>query len=342
MGPEKALPYSPRYDRPEQYVSALLHFLTTSDMLQTLCGGVRILDFLTREPDLYETIFPLDWREWLEQFGIADILHFLLREDLDGLFSELYSGQRTQSPSLWRGKPPPPRTFLCYVRDVRNLTLDRAFYKPGALNHEQLSHFPSSLATGMKPKKLHEVQNFAAFIDKLTSNIAHDTNHDISHFIDFGSGQSYLGRVLASPLYKKNVIAIECRHTNITGAMDMDVTAKLAKKKTRFVNKKAFRSKSEDSQELSQRNDNSIISHVYQQPNSQNNLPVIPNVHGRSRPDVSMTERPGKIQYIEYVITDGDLKVVEDRVQTSGPADVDRIHSAIDQDGTRCAPVSII
>ena len=342
MGPEKALPHGPRYDKVEQYVAALLQFLTTSDMLQTLCGGVHILDFLTREPDLYDTIFPLDWREWLEQFEIADIIHFLLREDIDYLFSELYSGERTQSPSLWRGKPPPPETFLCYVQDVRHLTLDRAFYKPDALNSEQVPHFSPSLTVGMKPKKVHEVQNFAAFIDKLTSNIAHSTKHDISHFVDFGSGQSYLGRVLASPLYKKNVVAVERRHTNITGAMDMDVTARLVNKKTRLVNKKAFRSKSVDPQEFGQGNDISDTSHVYQQPNDQNYSLGAPSVHCRSLPDMSPTEAPGKIQYIEHVISNGDLKVVEDCVRTSSSRSVTRMQPAVDVESKRCSPVSII
>ena len=342
MGPEKALPHSPRYDTPEQYVAALLQFLTTSDMLQMLCGRVQILDFLILEPDLYETIFPLDWREWLEQLEIADILNFLLREDLDCLFSELYSGQGSESPSLWRDKNPPPETFLCYVRDVRHLTLDRAFYKPSALNDEQVPHISHSLVTGMKPKKVHEVQNFAAFIDKFTSNVAHNTNHHISHFVDFGSGQSYLGRVLASPLYKKNVVAIERRHTNIAGAMEMDITARLASKKIRLVNKKAFRSQSVDSQEIGQGNGISDTLHVCQQPNDQNSSLVVPSVHCRSRPDMSPIERQGKVQYIEHVIIDGDLKFVEDSIRTSSSTDADSIRPAINVGSKRCSAVSIL
>ena len=342
MGPEKPLPYGPYYDTPEQYMAALLKFLTTSDMLQMLCGTVHILDFLTQEPDLYETIFPPDWREWLEQFGIADILHFLLREDLDCLFSDLYSGERTESPSLWRGKPSPPKSLVCYVQDVRHLILDRAFYRPSPLNNEQVPHFSPSLKVGMKPKKAHEVQNFAAFIERLNSNIAQNTNHDISHFIDFGSGQSYLGRVLASPLYKKNVVAIERRHTNITGAMDMDVTAKIANKKTRLVNKKAFRSTPMDHREFNKGNDIPDTSRIYQQLKDQNHSQVTPSVHCRSLSDMSPIERPVKIQYIEHVISDGNLKVVEDRVRTSSCADVDRMQPAIDAESKRYILVSVM
>lgn len=42
MRPEQPLPLSPDFQDADEYVKSLLHFVTTSELLQTLCGGVHV------------------------------------------------------------------------------------------------------------------------------------------------------------------------------------------------------------------------------------------------------------------------------------------------------------
>lgn len=97
------------------------------------------------------------------------------------------------------------------------------------------------LAVGMKPKKAHEVAEFAAYVDELAKEVEAETDGTEPSIVDFGSGQNYLGRTLASPPYERNVIAIERRHHNVDGARDKDVLAKLASKEKIMRNKKEFK-----------------------------------------------------------------------------------------------------
>ncbi|KAF1935611.1 hypothetical protein EJ02DRAFT_460240 [Clathrospora elynae] len=74
MGPDTHLPLPAKFTDTDQYVDSLLQFTTTSWLHQTLCGGVHILDFYTRSPDLYSHILPQSWREWFKTRDIMDIL----------------------------------------------------------------------------------------------------------------------------------------------------------------------------------------------------------------------------------------------------------------------------
>ena len=98
------------------------------------------------------------------------------------------------------------------------------------------------LAAGMSQKKFHEVERFASFADQLASHISRERSYQITHLVDFGSGQNYLGRILAGQQYKRRVVAIERRTVNIEGAKRKDVKAKLAKKDVVWRNKKSWRS----------------------------------------------------------------------------------------------------
>src|SRR5450759_2250613 len=97
----RSLPIDPDWDNDDSYVSSLLSFATSSDIFRNLCGGIHILDFLTREPDLYNTVLPRKWRDWFDIVTINDVLDLLLHEDLQQ-FGLPTSGAGTQYES-WRG-----------------------------------------------------------------------------------------------------------------------------------------------------------------------------------------------------------------------------------------------
>src|ERR1700761_5700964 len=83
MGPETDLPIDSTWTSSEEYVNSLLSFATTCHLFRNLCGGIHILDFLTRTPDLYSTVLPEEWRTWFELVDIDDVLHLLLHSNLD-------------------------------------------------------------------------------------------------------------------------------------------------------------------------------------------------------------------------------------------------------------------
>src|SRR5690242_15285297 len=100
------LPLDPSWTSEDDYVQSVLAFATTSDIFRNLCGGVHILDFLTREPDLYTTVLPQEWREWFELVDIGRVLDLLMHDDLakyDGLSTEQYQ---------WGNGATPPRSLL--------------------------------------------------------------------------------------------------------------------------------------------------------------------------------------------------------------------------------------
>ncbi|KIV86461.1 hypothetical protein PV11_02072 [Exophiala sideris] len=222
-----SLPLHPDWTSEDEYVQSVLSFATTSDLLRNLCGGVHILDFLTREPDLYTHVLPQDWRDWFDLVTINDVLDLLLREDL----SKFEDGPRQPDD-----RPTPPQTLLDYIRTIRVHCLQRQFQPVS----DTIPDMPRHISVGMKTKKVHEVTNFAAYVDKLSSEVSERLQEPVS-VVDFGSGQNYLGRTLASPPYNKHVIAIERRHHNIAGAQAMDVHAKLAKKEKIMRNKKEWK-----------------------------------------------------------------------------------------------------
>ncbi|CAN8095603.1 unnamed protein product [Discula destructiva] len=225
MPPRKPLPFSDEFGAADAYVESLLHFAAASEIFQILCGGVHVLDFFTNEPGLFQWILPEDWQRFLMECDPMALLDFLMRDDLD------------QCPPD-RAWPDPPPTLRQYVKDLRRHSLDRSFTpaKP------RLPVLPRPIAVGMKVKKIHEVTNFADYVDRLAADVAQTTGTEISHFVDFGSGQNYLGRTLASAPYSKNIVAVEGRDNNQTGAQNLDVLAGLAEAEKVMRNKKVWMS----------------------------------------------------------------------------------------------------
>jgi hypothetical protein len=237
MGPDSPLPISADFASVEHYVESLLEFTTSSWLLQTLCGGVHILDFYTRSPDLYSTILPETWRKWFKGREIMDILDLLMREDL----TQFGSHEQVTGEKSWRGGAAPPEDLLKYIRDVRKHLLNRECPPVDSQHEPKKSNIARHVAIGMKVKKIHEVDNFARYIEKLTSDIAVSGTKEITHLVDFGSGQNYLGRALAASPYSKHIIAVESKQHNIEGAKNMDVLAKLVPKPLVMRNKKEYR-----------------------------------------------------------------------------------------------------
>ncbi|KAK8136917.1 methyltransferase domain-containing protein [Apiospora sp. TS-2023a] len=219
MKPETPLPYPDCWAGPEEYVENLLEFATTSTIFQTLCGGVHILDFFTSEPGLFQTIVPEDWQAYLVRNEPMQLLDVLMRKDLDLLAED----ER------------PPESLVQYIKDVRSFSLARDFAQ-----QENLPKLTRPVAVGMKPKKIHEVSNFASYINELADDFTDISGDDITHFVDFGSGQNYLGRALASAPYNKHIVAVEGREHNIAGAKAFDALAGLAEKEKVIRNKKLW------------------------------------------------------------------------------------------------------
>lgn len=260
MKPDKPLPIDDSWQNTEEYVDSLLSFVCTSELFRNLCGGVHVLDFLTRMPDLYSWVLPEDWRAWFDEVEVFDILDLLLREDLDQFFCE----NRTED-ARWRTYHAPPKSLVDYVSQIRRHSLRRELR--GAAAKQDDEPLPRHIAVGMKSKKVHEVTRFATYVDQLSrtligddisprslANGAQDTTtyscesaNDRSGMaiVDFGCGQNYLGRTLACPPHDKRVVAIEQRHHNVTGAKGMDVTAGLAKKVKNIINKKEWKAQLE-------------------------------------------------------------------------------------------------
>ena len=99
IGPDKPIPYSDEFSNTEEYVEALLELAGSNELLQTLCGGVHILDFFTSTPDLYSRILPQEWRDFFAETEIMDILDLLMRENIEELPVE---------EQKWREGPLPP------------------------------------------------------------------------------------------------------------------------------------------------------------------------------------------------------------------------------------------
>lgn len=248
MIPPRPLPLPSEWEDADSYVNSLLSFATSSDMFRHLCGGVHILDFLTRDPELYTSLIPEEWRSFFEGHEVGDILDLLMREDIEPLRNREFScpsaaGDREENPH-WRGGPVPPDSLLEYIHDIRRHSLEREFVSQAPKQEKPRKGLngtiPPNVAVGMKTKKVHEVENFSRYVDSLTTDISQTMREPISHIADFGSGQNYLGRTLASSPYNRNVIAIERKHHNISGARDKDVHAKLRKKNIILRNKKLF------------------------------------------------------------------------------------------------------
>lgn len=312
----RALPLPSAFTDEETYVESLLEFVTSNALFQQLCGGVHILDFLTQEPDLYSILLPEDWREWFKFHQISDILDFLMRADLsffggrsDNATSTRHCRVTTShtddGESEWRGGPSPPSSLVQYVQAVRNHTLDRQVCsaRKGGLFDPSKHHLAKHVSVGMNPKKIHEVENFVKYIDNLIVHINSSTEREISHVVDFGSGQNYLGRALASPPYCKDIIAIESKQHNIGGAKTMDVFANLAEKERTLRNKKTYRmGRGGLLQGATSNTEDSLI--------SISSHKDCDRITTRKTSSVKPAQTHGSLQYIETRIQDGDLSTI--------------------------------
>ena len=222
MIPEKPLPFNGDFTSPEEYIEKLLEFVRTSETFQILCGGVHILDFFTIEPGLWHYAIPEEWQSFILSLDLMKFLDLLMRDDLDNL-------------DFGHGKQA-PESLIHYIRTVRNLSIGRSFTP----RKQKLPVLPRTVAVGMNPKKIHEVTNFADYVDRLSNKIATEYGDEISHFVDFGSGQNYLGRALASEPYNRHVVAVEGREINVTAARGLDMSSGLAIKPVVMRNKKLW------------------------------------------------------------------------------------------------------
>lgn len=303
IGPEKPLPYSDDFASTEEYVESLLNFAGSSELLQTLCGGVHILDFFTSTPDLYTRILPQEWRDFFVDHQIMDILDLLMREDLASV-----TGQ------TWRDGPAPPDSLVDYIRTVRKHLLIRLPFASQCARNRAMKpahKLIRNVAVGMNVKKVHEVGIFASYVNNLTSSISDATGHPISHLVDFGSGQNYLGRALASEPYNRNIVAIESRGHNQDRALKYDITARLRpKEEFAWRNKKLWRAGLEKPKA-----ENTPHTPPAEQatPECEDGECAEPKEEQNVKVQLS-AEGKGTIQYVEHWIEDGNLTNVLDQI----------------------------
>jgi hypothetical protein len=259
-------------------------------------------------------VVPEDWREWFERVEIFDILDFILRYDMDKLISASLNQSKddakptTAENSLheytWEEDQKPPRSLVEYIIQIRRHTLITNFE---ALPIPERPHKPKvkgiytpsaqAMDAGMNLKKKHEVKNFARYVAGLTENIG-----GISHIVDFGSGANYLGRILASQPYSKNVIAVESRAHVVQGAKKMDQRVNLVEKELVMRNKKKFleaggwkKAKVE------------IENGNHCEPCIQS---VVPKIETQKAKLEVIDSGEGSVQYVQHRIENGDLSAV--------------------------------
>ena len=322
MGPDKPLPLPESFaDRStEEYVDSLLEFATSSRVLQNLCGGIHILDFFTSTPDLYSSVLPENWREWFNRRSMMDVLDVLMRKDLPLVSSCEQNGfQDTVS----KDEDALPETLVRYIRDVRSHLLNREplALEPSSLQSRRQNALAHEVTVGMKAKKIEEVTHFASYVDQLTQDLVAFENIDITHLIDFGSGQNYLGRALASKPYNKHVVALESKPHNITGAKKYDEIAKIRDKPINMINKKQFRAEQDGllhkSNTLVPKESDIIPSITLTTSSVQPGMPREPALFKTEPATLQYSgsfEGRGSVQYLEYFIRDGNLAPVVEKV----------------------------
>ncbi|OXV10466.1 hypothetical protein Egran_01777 [Elaphomyces granulatus] len=349
MQPKTPLPLSSEWKDPASYVTSLLSFATSSELFQQFCGGIHIVDFLTHEPDLYTTLLPEEWRQFFDRHDTQDILDLLIREDVSSLEDVMVSRsedggaqddvQQRRDAWKWKAGPLPPKSLLDYIRDIRKFSLRRDFQPQ--VSDKGTSSISRNIAVGMRPKKRHEVENFSRYVNSLSANVAQSRGQPVTHIVDFGSGQNYLGRTLASPPYNKHIIAIERRHDCIRGARSMDISAKLTRKNAIEQNPKEHRRRppvNRKPEGWSERPQDGIISglsllnsseaieiagdpvsaiHVFRDVNIEpGDICAGPSRKNRRRAqaeDLLLSERKGAkgvVDYIEHDIQDGYLEPI--------------------------------
>ncbi|KHJ34428.1 hypothetical protein EV44_g6085 [Erysiphe necator] len=332
MAPSIPLPYSLKdFNTTNEYIESLLNFCSTSVLFQTLCGGVHILDFYTQEQSTFRSIIPHEWQEWLLSRDITELMDFLLRQDLlmkEG--SKVDGGVAGEIVAEKTVAPPPPESLVNYIRQIRKLSLIRKI--PLEQEQEQLQgqqgkqvkkndtkqsgSLPRHITVGMVPKKIHEVENFAKYVVRLADDIAIHSGKEITHFIDFGSGQNYLGRALASPLYNKQIVAIENKGLNIKSAKNMDILANAAKREIVMRNKKLYRLQQLTSKKMKNLTFDEKMEKIEKLQN-QNTSHIPVDLRPSRELDAIYTKQAGKghIQYLHHEIVDGDLTNIIDQIE---------------------------
>lgn len=295
MIPSQPLPYPDCWASPEDYVENLLDFVTSSDTFRILCGGVHVLDFFTSEPGLFSAVVPEEWQPWLLQCDPMKLLDILMREDIDSL-----------------SDPRPPESLSKYIKDIRRFSLGRKY----SSKEEKLPKLTWQMSVGMKPKKIHEVRNFAHYVDELASDIKTEFHSDITHFVDFGSGQNYLGRALASAPYNKHIVAVEGRKHNIIGAKELDMIARVAEKPKVMRNKKLWMQQLDSMTPEDQRDERALKRAAKPIKASEEFVADF-----RPRKDFEAIYHPeegkGFIRYIEGRLESGDLTDVVEQLQST-------------------------
>ncbi|KAL9093674.1 MAG: hypothetical protein Q9159_000203 [Coniocarpon cinnabarinum] len=292
----------------DTYVSDLLAFVSSSTILKTLVSSVHILDFFTKSPDLYENVFPPEWREWFALHDLHSLVEFLLH----GQVQERCDGVHTSS---WQGECPPPETLLHYLAKIRTLGIDRDHPNDPKAEVE----VSRQLAVGMRPKKIHEVGHFASYVQNLTKDLTDIHGTRISHLVDFGAGQGYLGRFLASEPSNMHVVAVEGRASNLEVAQAMDVIVKLAPKSGILRDKKQYRSA-----RAAAKKEGRSLSPAYRatrvkgKPSGFDSPPRTVGTSSRrieTTPIAQALEGKGSVQHVEHHFQDGDLDDVVKKVE---------------------------
>ncbi|TVY35266.1 Methyltransferase-like protein [Lachnellula subtilissima] len=293
MPPIKVIPFADDFASADEYVDSLLRFSAASTIFQTLCGGVHILDFFTREPSLYHKVIPEEWRSWLLAQGSMDLLNLLMRDDLEQ--------PRTDEP---------PESLIMYIREIRKHSLQRTVTS----RDQSEPKLPRHVAVGMIPKKVHEVANFADYVVRVADDVSAKSGKEITHFVDFGSGQNYLGRTLASPPYNKHIVAVESKELNIIGAKRMDVFAGVGEREKVMRNKKVYRKMQDSKIPVKEMDDKARRRAAKLQ-----NLPAPTAIDLRPIKDLATIYTPaegkGYMQYVEHMVQDGDLSDVVEQIE---------------------------
>ncbi|CAK7239854.1 MAG: hypothetical protein STHCBS139747_001289 [Sporothrix thermara] len=246
MRPQKSLPHSDEFASADDYVEQLLHYVASTPVFQILCGGVHIMDFYTSDPGLFYSVVPTEWQAFLLDREPMELLDFLLRDDVDAVGADT---------AVSDGRVPPPASLVRYVRDVRRFSLQRNVLSPAAADSTKL---PRKITMGMNVKKIHEVTQFSAYVDRLADAVSEEAPATpITHLVDVGSGQNYLGRALASKSLRpaaedaskdtarqtrrRGVVAVESKGHNIAGAKGLDMmTGVMAAPARPMRNKKLY------------------------------------------------------------------------------------------------------
>lgn len=301
MPPSTPLPCSSEFASPEDYIEQLLNFSQTSDTFQILCGGVHVVDFFTNDPGLFYAAIPTEWHEFLLSQDIMRLLDFLMRDDLDTV--EFENGQK------------PPESLLEYIRQIRRLSLGRAFHS----DDSKLPKLTRSVAVGMNPKKIHEVRSFADYVTRLSSDISKENGKNITHFVDFGSGQNYLGRALASEPYNKRVVAVEGRANNVDAARGYDVKSGLASKPVVMRNKKIWKNVLEEARSQDKKNDVEALAEAVKKLAGDDGEKY--RRIGNEEATYTVEQGKGLIQYVSGRLENGDLSDVITKIDRTGLAD---------------------